>query len=58
MRKAIARHLLQDDALSALMNGPIKTKLGSTIPASVTWGGNHLSCDNQLILLLCRMVVL
>lgn len=39
LRKAIARHLLQDDALSALMNGPIRAKLGSTIPANVTWGG-------------------
>ena len=36
--KAIARHLLQEDALSALMNGPIREKLG-TIPANVTWGG-------------------
>ncbi|XP_065896264.1 retinoid-inducible serine carboxypeptidase-like [Dysidea avara] len=37
--KAIARHVLQDDSLSALMNGPIQKKLGSTIPENVTWGG-------------------
>ncbi|XP_065898511.1 retinoid-inducible serine carboxypeptidase-like isoform X2 [Dysidea avara] len=37
--KAIARHVLQDDALSALMNGPIRKKFGSTIPENVTWGG-------------------
>ena len=38
LRKTIARHLLQDDDLSALMNGPIRTKLG-IIPTNVTWGG-------------------
>lgn len=37
--KAMGRHLLQDDALSALMNGPIRKKLGDTIPVNVTWGG-------------------
>ena len=46
LRKAIARHLLQDDALSALMNGPIRTKLGSTIPANVTWGGKPVIVYN------------
>lgn len=39
LRKAIARHLLQEDALSALMNGPIRAKFGDTIPANITWGG-------------------
>ena len=39
--KAIARHVLQDDSLSALMNGPIQKKLGSTIPENVTWGGEQ-----------------
>ena len=38
LRKTITRHLLQDDNLSALMNGPIRTKLG-IIPTNVTWGG-------------------
>lgn len=47
LRKAITRSLLQDDALSALMNGPIRAKLG-IIPANVTWGGEVtllVECD-------------
>ena len=37
--RSIARHVLQDDALSALMNGPIRKKFGNIIPENVTWGG-------------------
>ena len=49
LRKAIARHLLQDDALSALMNGPIRAKLGNTIPPNVTWGGKRTISQSPFI---------
>lgn len=55
LHKAIARHLLQEDALSALMNGPIRTKLGSTIPANVTWGGTTVI--NVLVVIMSQLIL-
>ena len=43
--KLAQRHLgaTQNDALSELMNGPIRKKLG-VIPSNVTWGGRLCAC--------------
>ena len=56
LRKAMARHLLQNDALSALMNGPIRAKLGSTIPANVTWGGKPITIYNVVAVNMSQLI--
>jgi serine carboxypeptidase 1 len=41
LRNLFRRHVgrYMSDPLSTFMNGPVRSKLGSTIPAGVTWGG-------------------
>ena len=54
-QRAIQRHVgrFDDDALSALMNGPIRKKLGD-IPQNVTWGG--MACMTARLLVPSRCV--